>query len=252
MVTKNPSELVIVGHRGAKGLALENTAASIEAAIAYGVRSVEVDLRVSRDGRVVLLHDERPIARSGTIINLHEYTYAELLDYFPDILTLDELLPLVNRRCGIMLEFKEMAAVEPSIQLLQTAFKDSWKASDFMFASFHFDVLQKLHVLMPDIDVVVLDSWSSVRATRRARKLGTPYLSMDQRYLWWGVIRSLSRRGYRLFCYPNHKLIHIRHAKPNTWATYGLYGVITDYPNFFLAKHSSGIVKTDESHIPPR
>jgi glycerophosphoryl diester phosphodiesterase len=232
------SKLKVVGHRGAKGLALENTAPSIEAAIAYGVDQIEIDLRVSRDGRVVLLHDERPIARSGTVINLHDHTYAELLDYFPDMLTLDELLPLVDRRCGIMLEFKEMAAVEPSIKLLQAALKNDWQTSDFMFASFKFNILLQLHRQIPEIAVVVLDGWSSIRATHRARALGTRYISMDQRYLWWGVIRGLSRRGYKLFCYPHHRLIHIKHAKPNIWAKYGLYGVITDYPNFFRAKQN--------------
>lgn len=232
---KNQHKLVVVGHRGAKGLALENTAMSIEAAIGYGVDQVEIDLRMSKDGRVVLLHDENAVARNGEIVHPNEQTYEQLLQYFPDLLTLDQLLPLVNHRCRIMLECKELGAVGPTVEILTGYFAKGWQPKDFMFASFKFDILKKFHALMPDIDVVVLDNWSSLRAVYRARKLGTTYLSMDQRYLWWGVIRNLSKR-YKLFCYPNHKLIHIRHAKPAKWAKYGLYGVITDYPNFFLPK----------------
>lgn len=230
---KNTNELVIVGHRGAKGLALENTAMSIEAAIRYGVDQIEIDLRLSKDGRVVLLHDENAVARNGQIVHPSEHTYKELLGFFPDLITLDELLPLVNHRCRIMLECKVIEAVEPSVAILQDYFKKGWKPAEFMFASFQYEILASFHKSIPDIELVVLDNWSSIRATRRAKKLGTPYLSMDQRYLWWGVIRSLSRH-YKLFCYPNHKLIHIKHAKPAKWAKYGLYGVITDYPNFFL------------------
>ncbi|CAN5331888.1 glycerophosphodiester phosphodiesterase family protein [soil metagenome] len=245
---KNQHKLVVVGHRGAKGLALENTAMSIEAAISYGVAQVEIDLRMTLDGRVVLLHDENAVARNGVIVHPNEQTYERLVQYFPDILTLEQLLPLVNHRCRIMLECKELAAVEPTVEILRTYFAKGWKPEEFMFASFKFNILEKFHALVPNVEIVVLDNWSSVRAVYRARKLGTSYLSMDQRYLWWGVIHSLSKH-YKLFCYPNHKLIHIKHAKPAKWAKWGLYGVITDYPNFFLAKPTSSIVDSDESHI---
>ena len=245
---KNQSPLTIVGHRGAKGLALENTALSMEAAIAYGVDMVEIDLRLSKDGRVVLLHDANAVARNNEIVHPGEHSYQELLGYFPDLLTLEALLTLVDHRCRIMLECKEMAALEPTLAILREYIAKGWQPSEFMFASFKYDVLEKFHSLLPEIELVVLDNWSAIRATHRARKLGTVYLSMDQRYLWWGVIRSLSRR-YKLFCYPNHKLIHIKHAKPAKWAKYGLHGVITDYPNFFLAKQSSTI-DGNASHIP--
>ncbi|MGH2829862.1 MAG: glycerophosphodiester phosphodiesterase [Actinomycetota bacterium] len=47
----------IVGHRGAAALAPENTLAAIEAGFRAGADAVEVDLRLSADGVLVLLHD---------------------------------------------------------------------------------------------------------------------------------------------------------------------------------------------------
>jgi glycerophosphoryl diester phosphodiesterase len=47
----------VVGHRGASSLALENTVASIKAAKAAGVDAVEIDIRVTRDGELVVCHD---------------------------------------------------------------------------------------------------------------------------------------------------------------------------------------------------
>lgn len=245
---KNPDKLIIVGHRGAKGLALENTAPSIEAALSYGVDMVEVDLRVSKDGVVILLHDEDAVAINGVVVHPKECTYDQLLAYFPDMLTLEELLQLTNRRCRIMLECKVIDAVDPTVAILNKYFKGGWQQNDFMFASFKYNILKKFRAIMPGVDVVVLDSWSAVRATHRARKLNTIYLSMDQRYLWWGVICSLAK-DYRLICYPNHKLGQTKHAKPHIWAKYGLYGVITDYPNFFLSKQK-GILDKDARNIP--
>jgi len=229
--------MLLVGHRGAKGLALENTAASVEAALSYGVDMIEIDLRRTNDGVVVLLHDGDPVVRGGQSIVVTDHTHRQLLDYFPDLLTLEAAIKLVNRRCVIMLEFKDDASIEPTIALLKKYLAKGWQPTDFMFASFKFRRLRRLHAALPKVPVVVLDRWSSIRATHRARKLGTVYLSMDQRYLWWGVIHGLSKK-YKLFCYPNHRLIHIKHAKPNLWAKYGLYGAITDYPNLFRDKQS--------------
>jgi glycerophosphoryl diester phosphodiesterase len=52
------SRFDLQGHRGARGLRPENTLPSFEAAFDAGATSVETDLRLTRDGEVVLFHDE--------------------------------------------------------------------------------------------------------------------------------------------------------------------------------------------------
>lgn len=47
----------IIGHRGAAGLAPENTLAGLRTAAALGVRHVEVDVRLTADGAAILVHD---------------------------------------------------------------------------------------------------------------------------------------------------------------------------------------------------
>ncbi len=49
----------LIGHRGAAAVAPENTVAGLRAAAAAGARWVEVDAKLTRDGVVVLMHDER-------------------------------------------------------------------------------------------------------------------------------------------------------------------------------------------------
>ena len=51
--------LVVVAHRGDHTLHPENTLEAVEAAIASRADYVEVDLRTSKDGRLLLCHDER-------------------------------------------------------------------------------------------------------------------------------------------------------------------------------------------------
>lgn len=47
------------GHRGARGLAPENSLAAFRAALALGVHTLELDVHVTRDGEVVITHDPR-------------------------------------------------------------------------------------------------------------------------------------------------------------------------------------------------
>lgn len=49
--------LDLQGHRGARGLAPENTLASFEAALKHGVTTLELDIAITRDGVLVIHHD---------------------------------------------------------------------------------------------------------------------------------------------------------------------------------------------------
>jgi len=48
----------VIGHRGASGVAPENTLAAFRRAAELGARYIETDLQLSRDGRLVVLHDD--------------------------------------------------------------------------------------------------------------------------------------------------------------------------------------------------
>ncbi len=68
----------LVGHRGNSAHEPENTHAGFASAVAAGAHAIETDLRLSRDGHVVLYHDdvlERLTAHSGSVETL---TVAEL------------------------------------------------------------------------------------------------------------------------------------------------------------------------------
>jgi glycerophosphoryl diester phosphodiesterase len=59
MTPPNLSLPTVIGHRGAAGLAPENTLAALRAAVAAGLRWVELDVTLTADGVPVLMHDER-------------------------------------------------------------------------------------------------------------------------------------------------------------------------------------------------
>lgn len=67
------SSCLIIGHRGAMGYAPENTLASFEDAVRRGADIIEMDVQLSSDGEVVVLHDssvDRTTDGSGVVRDL--------------------------------------------------------------------------------------------------------------------------------------------------------------------------------------
>lgn len=62
------------GHRGARALAPENTLASFELATELGVDVLEMDVRVTADGHVVVIHDETVDRTTSGRGNVHDLT----------------------------------------------------------------------------------------------------------------------------------------------------------------------------------
>nr|WP_298169234.1 glycerophosphodiester phosphodiesterase [uncultured Pseudomonas sp.] len=72
---------LIYGHRGAKGEAPENTLSSFQQCLAHGVRRCELDLHLSRDGELMVIHDptlKRTTGHRGKVV---EHDAEELVRY---------------------------------------------------------------------------------------------------------------------------------------------------------------------------
>jgi glycerophosphoryl diester phosphodiesterase len=90
-VTTQAAAFDLQGHRGARGLAPENTLPAFARALAIGVTTLELDAGVTEDGVVVVAHDRRlnpDIVRGtdgrwlvGRTRTIHELTFHELSRY---------------------------------------------------------------------------------------------------------------------------------------------------------------------------
>ena len=106
----------IVAHRGASSSHPENTLQSYEAALDAGADVIECDVRVSRDGIAVIMHDEDVGRTTDGEGFVNELTLAELkrldaskgLGQRSEIPTLREVLELADGRAGINVEIKNM------------------------------------------------------------------------------------------------------------------------------------------------
>ena len=217
----------IIGHRGAKGLAPENTLLSIGHALDHQVDEVEFDVRVTKD-HVPVLHHDPAIEIGGERLRIARCTYAELKRRMPDLATLDEALGLIDAKATPLIEIKPGEAVEPVVAVLKEYVKSGmYTAGGLLVGSKSQRTLRTFHRALPDVQPVVIESWSGVRASWRARQVGAKRLNMRSWWLWGGFLASMARAGYQIAPYTMNDPIKVRR-----WQKH-LYGVITDRPDLF-------------------
>jgi glycerophosphoryl diester phosphodiesterase len=217
--------LKIVGHRGARNLAPENTLAGIEKALEHSVDEIEIDVRVTNDGYVVLHHDQFLHDQAGNWLNIRNLSYQELQQHKADLCTLAEAIELLNKRVPLQIEVKWGEQTAPVVDVLQSFLARGWQATDFLVGSKKQRTLAEVHHALPAIPKVVIEPFSSLRGVWRAKQLGTNRLSMNQLWLWSGFLKAMRRRGYSVYAYTLNDP-----AKAKRWQRSGLAGVITDDP----------------------
>jgi glycerophosphoryl diester phosphodiesterase len=220
--------MLIIGHRGAKGLAPENTLASFKAALDSGAAMIEFDVRTTKDKEIVVLHDADLKRVSSSPLVVAHSNYADIKKVYPNILTFDEALDFLIPRIPVIIEIKQGTDVAAVVSVLQARMKTDLLLRNFMIASFSFRALSKIKAAIPGAGLVVNEKWSGIRASHRARRLGTKYIAMNERWLWSGFVRAVARGGYKLLAYPLNNP-----KKAKRFEKAGLHGVITDFPDRF-------------------
>ena len=123
--------LVIIAHRGSHSNVPENTLAAYEKAIKEGADYVEIDLRSTKDGHLVIMHDESVMKMTGKKALVKDLSYSEIKDLkiksanekdtttyrIPDFAS---ALNLCKGRINIYLDFKD-ADVATAYRLIKEA-----------------------------------------------------------------------------------------------------------------------------------
>jgi len=120
---KGRSDMMIMGHRGAAALEPENTLRSIERAMEIGVDAVEIDVRLSKDRELVVIHDstvDRTTNGSGPVSG---YLLDDLkkLDAGEGqtIPTLQEVMELIGHKVKLVIELKEEETERMVVELIK-------------------------------------------------------------------------------------------------------------------------------------
>jgi glycerophosphoryl diester phosphodiesterase len=230
---------LVIGHRGAAGLAPEHTRPSFERALAIGVDMIELDVQLSRDGELVVIHDrtlERTTTASGPVREqtLTALRALEIGGWFGEsfrgepLLTLTEVFALLAGRAALNVEIKspepdweatarELAAVLRQVDALATT----------VVSSFEMGALAAVRRMMPAVPIGVLwhhldlaPAWAAA-AELRATSLH-PYAPL----VTGDVVRHAHAHGLRVHTWTVNEDAEIRRV-----AADGVDGIISDFPD---------------------
>lgn len=242
----------VVGHRGNRAHAPENTLPSFHEAVALGVDAVEFDLRVSRDGQLVVFHDptlERTTDGHGAVA---DHTVAELkrLDagarFTPDggrsfpwrgrgvtVSTFDELVESLPRTLPFIVELKTPAATA----LVEAALRRHAMAHRVIVAAFDAATTRPLREAGVALGACTADVARLVLPALAGRRLGPQaFRSLCVPRRWRGIpvpiaslVRALRGSGTTVHVWTVNDAAIARRL----WDA-GVQGIISDDPATIL------------------
>lgn len=233
---------VIVAHRGSSGTAPENTLASFRQAVADGADMMELDVRFSKDGELVVLHDrtvQRTTNGRGKVydLTLEELKALDAGSWFgrrfagERIPTLAEVVKVLPPSMPINIEVKTDGQPDttPTMEVRLVRFlRDMNVADRVIVSSFDHAFLRRFHTLAPNVAIGVL--YLALRDIRRkpsvlARNVGASVFTCSIAQLRTRMVDDARRGGIILGCYGVNTRKQWEKARK-----YGVDVIITDYP----------------------
>jgi glycerophosphoryl diester phosphodiesterase len=225
-----------IAHRGAsgRGLAPENTLAAFEKALDIGVDMLEIDVRVTGDGQLIVLHDpslDRTTDCEGIVreMGLDEIRQADAGDG-ERVPILREVFDLARNRAPILLEIKSDFIAERVVQ----AIADAQIEEQVVVQSFNPQTVERVKRLAPHLPSSLLigelpTTPSRVRARRlvsQVLEVGANTLSIWHATLTPSLIEEMRKRGIAVWAWTVDEEITMRDL-----AMMGVQGLVTNYPD---------------------
>ena len=235
----------IVAHRGASYDAPENTLPAIQLGFEQGADAVEIDIYLTRDGRIVALHDATTKRTAGVNRPVAEQTLAELkkLDAGRwkgerwagvEIPTLEEALAAVPPGKRLVIEIKAGAEILPELERVVEA---SGKGEQTAVIGFSYPVIRAAQKRLPDIPMYWLYGFSAGERLlngrpshedliRKAEEAGLAGLDVNYRGDFdREFVQKLERSGLKLWVYTVNDP-----AEAKRLAEMGVDAITTDRP----------------------
>ena len=97
----------LIGHRGVKAYAPENTASSLHMAADMGIKMVEFDVKLTKDGVPILFHDDDLMRINGSEQKIRDMTWQELQEvdvgsYLSESFAGEKILHLEDALCIVL------------------------------------------------------------------------------------------------------------------------------------------------------
>ncbi|MDR6883325.1 glycerophosphodiester phosphodiesterase [Bacillus sp. 3255] len=234
-MSKQP--LLVIAHRGARGEAPENTLAAFRLGLEQGCDAIELDIHLSKDGEIIVIHDDtlnRTTDMQGRVndLTLAEIKQADAGGWFHEsfagerVPTLEEVFDLVPANIMINVEIKHSYGRHTEPALVELIRRKN-RVHSVVISSFDHKSLLFMKLLEPDIRIGLLYDINPGQHSAMAGTVGAPVYSLHPKHtrISREDVRAAIAQGLQVYPYTINddkrmaELIEL-----------GVSGIITDYP----------------------
>ncbi|MBL4906716.1 MAG: glycerophosphoryl diester phosphodiesterase [Sneathiella sp.] len=230
----------IIGHRGARGHAPENTLASFKRAAELGTQSVEIDVSVTKDNKTVIHHDsevDRCTDGAGPVLlkTLEEIKALDAGSWYSNdfkgetIPTMAEALGCISAlNLSLNLEIKPCTGWQiPTAQIVGTELRDkNTFGLPILLSSFDIEALVAIGDMLPELPRGYLTKAIPPDWERRLYEARADSLHCQGQYVTKEIVQAVQKAGYKFLVYTVNDPDHAKQL-----LDWNVDAIITDYPD---------------------
>lgn len=224
--------MLIIGHRGAAGLAPENSLEALQAGIDAGADILEFDIRLTKDGVPILSHDFHTMRTHHRASIISRMTLEELRERTTDnpIVTLEQVLNKFFGKILLNIELKGKGSSETVVQLIKSKYiKRNIDWDNILFSSFKGSELATIRKHSKHANLSLLHDQNPFLFIAYQRKLKLSAVGFHRLYLNGFALEIAKRTGLFVYVYTvdrPHAALILHHR--------GIGGIVTNHPDTIL------------------
>ena len=227
--------MIVIAHRGAKAVAPENTLLAFERAMQMGADMIELDLHATRDGHVVVIHDNDLSQTTNLRGKVNEMTLEEVrradAGKGERVPTLPETLELTRGKIQLYLEIKDPKAAVETVRLV----REFGVKDEVLLASFDLGLMKELGNESNDLALgLILGNatlnpfvrWREAFPEIALRNYNYQTLCMQVQFCSARLARNIKQQGKKLYVWTANS-----EREYQTMIERGVDGICTDTPD---------------------
>jgi glycerophosphoryl diester phosphodiesterase len=242
--------MLLIAHRGASGHAPENTLAAFKKAVTLGATFIETDLQLTRDARLVAIHDETVNRTTNGKGAVHDMTLADLRrldagswfgsEYAGErVPTLEEILGFA-KKCDVVfyLEMKPGGSWGGEHALI-SALRESGEIARTVVISFDASILSTVRKIEPTLMTALLYDGQLEKPLDQALEVGARQLAIRGDLVSPWLLTAARKKDLQVVCWTINHSAHMR-----LLMAAGVDGIMSDYPDRLVASDAKSRRKT--------
>ncbi|MEM1550367.1 MAG: glycerophosphodiester phosphodiesterase family protein [Candidatus Bathyarchaeia archaeon] len=214
-----------IGHRGAKAYEPENTILSFKRALELGVNAIELDVRRTRDGEIVVIHDAEVDRTTNGKGLVSELTLMEIKKLSTEkgekIPTLEETLDFLDKKVRILIEIKETGIEGKVLDIIRRKLLED----NVIIVSFYEESLKRTRELSDTVKtgLIYVRHKDPIKA---ALSLKAQYLLPMYKFVHSSFVRKSHENGLKVIVWTINTP-----EEAHKYARIGVDGIASDKPD---------------------